>query len=83
MDSDFPKPETAALDHSALLTDNIRQIIEDAGGWISFADYMERALYTPGLGYYSAGATKFGPAGDFVTAPEISPSTSTPAGFLR
>jgi SAM-dependent MidA family methyltransferase len=73
MDSDFPKPETAALDHSALLTDNIRQIIEDAGGWISFADYMERALYTPGLGYYSAGATKFGPAGDFVTAPEISP----------
>ena len=33
---------------------------------------MELALYTPGLGYYSAGAMKFGPAGDFVTAPEIS-----------
>lgn len=30
------------------------------------------ALYEPGLGYYSGGARKFGSAGDFVTAPEIS-----------
>lgn len=44
-----------------------------AGGAISFARYMELALYAPGLGYYSAGAQKFGHAGDFVTAPEISP----------
>lgn len=34
---------------------------------------MDLALYAPGLGYYTAGARKFGPAGDFVTAPEISP----------
>ena len=34
---------------------------------------MEMALYEPGLGYYSAGATKLGADGDFVTAPEISP----------
>lgn len=34
---------------------------------------MDMALYAPGLGYYTAGARKFGPAGDFVTAPEISP----------
>ena len=34
---------------------------------------MELARYEPGLGYYSAGARKLGPAGDFVTAPEISP----------
>ncbi len=34
---------------------------------------MELALYAPALGYYSAGATKFGAQGDFVTAPEISP----------
>lgn len=34
---------------------------------------MDAALYTPGLGYYSGGAKKFGLAGDFVTAPEISP----------
>ena len=32
---------------------------------------MELALYAPGLGYYSAGARKFGIAGDFVTAPEL------------
>ena len=42
------------------------------GGWIGFEHYMQRALYEPGLGYYSAGAEKFGPAGDFVTAPELS-----------
>lgn len=36
-----------------------------------FARYMELALYAPGLGYYSAGRTKFGAAGDFVTAPEL------------
>ena len=40
---------------------------------MSFARYMELALHAPGLGYYSAGAAKFGGAGDFVTAPEISP----------
>jgi SAM-dependent MidA family methyltransferase len=44
----------------------------DAGGWIDFADFMHMALYTPGLGYYSAGSKKFGAGGDFVTAPEIS-----------
>ena len=32
---------------------------------------MELALYAPGLGYYAAGARKFGSAGDFVTAPEM------------
>ncbi len=38
---------------------------------------MQMALYEPGLGYYSAGASKFGAAGDFVTAPELSPLFST------
>jgi SAM-dependent MidA family methyltransferase len=33
---------------------------------------MELCLYSPGRGYYSAGTQKFGAAGDFVTAPEIS-----------
>jgi SAM-dependent MidA family methyltransferase len=36
-----------------------------------FARFMERCLYAPGLGYYSAGRLKFGEAGDFVTAPEL------------
>ena len=42
-------------------------------GSISFAQFMHLALYSPGLGYYDVGTTKFGAAGDFVTAPEISP----------
>jgi len=50
----------------------ISREIERAGGWISFARYMELALYSPGLGYYMAGARKLGRDGDFVTAPEIS-----------
>ena len=33
---------------------------------------MQYALYAPGLGYYTAGSTKFGEAGDFITAPEVS-----------
>ncbi len=44
-----------------------------AGDAIPFRRYMELALYAPGVGYYVAGAAKFGAAGDFVTAPEISP----------
>jgi SAM-dependent MidA family methyltransferase len=50
----------------------LRDAIVEAGGWISFARFMELALYAPGLGYYAAGARKFGADGDFVTAPEIS-----------
>ncbi|HSN72383.1 MAG TPA: SAM-dependent methyltransferase [Steroidobacteraceae bacterium] len=61
------------LEHSERLIGRIRDAIEAAGGWISFERYMELALYEPGLGYYSAGARKLGAAGDFVTAPEISP----------
>jgi SAM-dependent MidA family methyltransferase len=45
--------------------------ISAGGGWISFARYMELALHAPGLGYYSAGASKLGAGGDFVTAPEL------------
>ena len=51
----------------------IADAIRSAGGWLSFERYMDLALYAPGLGYYSAGARKFGPGGDFTTAPEISP----------
>lgn len=51
----------------------MRDAIDDAGGWISFARYMELVLYAPGLGYYTAGAAKLGAPGDFVTAPELSP----------
>ncbi|MFN5992561.1 MAG: class I SAM-dependent methyltransferase, partial [Betaproteobacteria bacterium] len=43
--------------------------IRTNGGWLSFSRFMELVLYAPGLGYYAAGARKFGAAGDFVTAP--------------
>ncbi len=69
----LPEPDAAARAHSDRLAALIRADIAAAGGWISFARYMQLALYAPGLGYYAAGAAKFGAAGDFVTAPEISP----------
>ena len=68
-----PLPDPAVLAHSRALSRHIAAAIGEAGGWIDFARYMELALYAPGLGYYSAGAQKFGSAGDFVTAPELSP----------
>jgi SAM-dependent MidA family methyltransferase len=64
-------PEEAA--HSATLLEHIRAAIAAAGGWLDFRTYMNLALYAPGLGYYSAGARKFGAAGDFITAPEVAP----------
>jgi SAM-dependent MidA family methyltransferase len=67
----LPSPEAAA--HSARLVEFIRSDIAASGRWISFARYMELALYAPGLGYYSAGSHKLGEAGDFITAPELSP----------
>ena len=71
--STLPTPDADALAYSAALEARIAGEIDAAGGWIGFARFMELALYAPGLGYYSGGAHKFGAAGDFVTAPEISP----------
>src|SRR5437870_3223900 len=68
----LPEPTPDAREHSNRVAEHIRGEIAASGGWISFARYMDLALYAPGLGYYSAGARKFGQAGDFVTAPEIS-----------
>lgn len=69
----LPQPSPEALAQSGQLVDRLRSLIEAQGGWISFATYMAEALYTPGLGYYSGGAHKFGPGGDFITAPELTP----------
>ncbi len=68
----LPTPTEAAFHHSRAVLELIRAEIVATGGWMSFARYMELALYAPGMGYYSGGAAKFGGAGDFVTAPEIS-----------
>lgn len=70
---DLPQPDADALAHSQRLRARIVDEIAAHGGAIPFSRYMELALYAPGLGYYSAGATKFGAAGDFITAPELGP----------
>jgi SAM-dependent MidA family methyltransferase len=70
---DLPQPSADAQRQSEALKNQISDEIVRQGGHISFAQYMELALYAPGLGYYSGGAQKLGSAGDFVTAPEISP----------
>jgi SAM-dependent MidA family methyltransferase len=67
----LPLPSSDACEHSAKLIAEIGQELIREGGWISFARFMELALYAPGLGYYAAGSRKFGSAGDFVTAPEM------------
>jgi SAM-dependent MidA family methyltransferase len=70
---DLPEltPDEAA--HSAALVERIHAVVVADGGWIGFDRFMQLALYEPGLGYYSAGARKFGAAGDFITAPEVAP----------
>ena len=63
----------------------ITACMQAADGWLPFDDFMQAALYTPGLGYYAHGSTKLGslparvaadgtaqPGSDFVTAPELS-----------
>ncbi|MBT9569350.1 MAG: SAM-dependent methyltransferase [Thiobacillus sp.] len=69
----LPAPDSAALAHSQRVLAHLQSLTQQAGGWLSFAQYMDAALYAPGLGYYAAGATKLGAAGDFVTAPEMTP----------
>lgn len=69
----LPPPDADAQQHSMKLIALIRDEIAEAGGQLPFDRYMEQALYAPGLGYYAAGARKFGEAGDFVTSPELSP----------
>jgi SAM-dependent MidA family methyltransferase len=69
----LPEPDAISASHSKRVIDFIAERIEEAGGSISFAEYMQHALYAQGLGYYAAGAKKFGEEGDFITAPEVSP----------
>lgn len=68
----LPTPSAEAQAHSEQLKQSIFQEIDRADGMIPFALFMELALYTPGLGYYSSGSVKLGKAGDFITAPEVS-----------
>ncbi|MGI4984391.1 MAG: class I SAM-dependent methyltransferase [Janthinobacterium lividum] len=73
----LPVPDAHALARSTTLVARIAAEIAAAGGWLPFSRYMEMALYTPGLGYYSGANRKFGRSAadgsDFITAPHISP----------
>ncbi|MFC4297461.1 class I SAM-dependent methyltransferase [Castellaniella hirudinis] len=71
--SGLPQADDDARAHGALVQAMLAERIRDAGGWLPFERWMEAALYAPGLGYYSAGSTKFHRDGDFTTAPETSP----------
>ncbi|MEO5500396.1 MAG: SAM-dependent methyltransferase [Ginsengibacter sp.] len=55
------------MDLTEIIIDRIR-----AEGPISFHDYMEMALYYPGLGYYTKGSDQFGKSGDYYTSPVLS-----------
>ncbi|OZI20863.1 hypothetical protein CAL26_25715 [Bordetella genomosp. 9] len=85
MPQTFPPPlDDASQAHTARMAAHLRAAIAQAGGWLSFEHWMAEALYAPGLGYYAAGSVKLAeagtgsgsgapPAGDFVTAPELTP----------
>ena len=68
----LPIPEADAKAHCLQVAAAIAAKIKTDGP-ISFAQYMDMALYEPALGYYCVGTEKFGAGGDFVTAPELSP----------
>lgn len=68
----LPIPDSNAKIISDKLLSQITSEIKSTGE-ISFARYMELALYAPKWGYYRNAFKKFGKEGDFVTAPEMSP----------
>lgn len=70
---ELPTPSSEANAHSLRLLEKLQTQIAAQGGAISFEQYMQAVLYQPELGYYRSGTEKFGAAGDFITAPEVSP----------
>jgi len=69
-DGILPEPPEELKQLSAKLAAVIADKIARDGA-IPFSDYMEMALYEPGLGYYSAGLQKFDAGGDFITSPQL------------
>lgn len=66
----LPEAPLQVRQHSQQLVEVLRDRIRQQGA-ISFAEYMQSALYEPGLGYYASGLPVFGVDGDFVTAPGL------------
>ncbi|MEW6145117.1 MAG: SAM-dependent methyltransferase [Thermodesulfobacteriota bacterium] len=64
------------------LTEIIKEEIINKGG-ITFAEFMETALYHPGLGYYTSGGARVGKSGDYYTSPSVDPAFGEVlAGFI-
>lgn len=76
MPSKLPQPSAAQIDRSAVLMQQIKTQVERNNGWLPFDAYMNAALYTPELGYYTnegSPFSAFAAKGDFITAPLLSP----------
>jgi len=73
---DLPEPDRRSIQHSQELVEAVLEECDRSPAGIPFSRFMQLALYEPGLGYYSSGLQKFGEAGDFITAPEVSPMFS-------
>jgi SAM-dependent MidA family methyltransferase len=69
----LPPATSGELARSAQVAAEIARRIAAAGGWLPYSEFMQTALYAPGLGYYVTERPIFGSAGDFITAPEFSP----------
>ncbi len=64
------------------LAEIIKSEIEKRGR-LTFSEYMEKALYHPGLGYYTSGETRIGKRGDYYTSPSVDPAFGEVlAGFI-
>jgi SAM-dependent MidA family methyltransferase len=64
------------------LAEIIKSEIEKKGR-LTFSEYMEEALYHPGLGYYTSGETGIGKRGDYYTSPSVDPAFGEVlAGFI-
>ncbi|WP_373017570.1 class I SAM-dependent methyltransferase [Thiomicrorhabdus sp.] len=68
----LPEPSAEARQHSQQLSEKIQRSL-NRHPIMRFSQFMQMALYTPGLGYYASGLPKIGEQGDFITAPEVSP----------
>ena len=73
----LPQPDGDSAAHLARVSAHLRQQISAAPDhFLPFDQWMQHALYAPGLGYYAAGSHKLASgsgAGDFTTAPELTP----------
>ena len=68
----IPAADLDAVESDPALVARIRDEI-DRDGPITFARFMDLALYDPESGYYRAAAARPGRGGDFLTAPEAHP----------